>query len=727
MKMMTLHAANVYACIGVLLIFLPFRSDAAVPEVVMQTDPWTSLHCAMQVPDSLTTSGMTTSATSISGDGVSIYQAAFNPQTRSGSLKKYRLGFDPVAGAIQTASNAEWDAADILTGLASTVAKPGPEVRHIYTSTLTANQSSLTIPFLWADLSLAQKALLNTSPLNGSIDQLGEKRLDYLRGVRLYELGNAAGIFRARDRILGTIVHSAPVFVGPPSTNFQGGEYKIFHDANKGRRPAVYVGAGDGMLHAFDALNGEELFAYIPQALFKNLNNLTLQAGVYRPFVDGAITVAEARVGNQWKTVLASGLGGGEQGVFALDVTKPDQFEKGAGALWEFTDVDDADIGNVVGAPLIAKFKVKVSKGVPSYRDFVVVAGGVNNYRDDGAGKFNPQAPGALFLLALDKAKSEPWKLGFNYFKFLIPVSDKALANGLLAPAMTLADDGAVSYVYSGDLQGNLWRFDFNGSAPWASALGSSSAKPLFTAMDQQGNKQAITQKVQVVYAINGAYLLLFGTGKFMEAADMDFARFKTQSFYGVLDTLDGKTVTRTQLHERKLVPATSSQSALEISGSELKYGLSANGDKGWYFDFLDSHKTGERSISSAFVSDANLFFNTLIPNGNSCQPHGGRSYVLNVLTGLPANANLSAYLIATSLLNTPTVMSIVSEQSGPDATGKRRVKKKQEVLDPVISDKSGEKTQPPKTVTETTAISGRLSWREIVNWVELRTSAIKK
>lgn len=721
------HAVNVHACMGVLFIIVSWSSQAAVPEVAIQTDPLTSLHCSTEASTSLTTSGTTTSATTISGNGVSIYQTAFNPHTWSGSLKKYRVGFDAIEGAIQIASNAEWDAADILTGLAQTAAEPVPEARHIYTSTLAANQSSLTIPFLWSHLSVAQKGLLNTSPINGSNDQLGEKRLDYLRGVRQYELGNGGGIFRSRDRILGTIVHGLPVFVGSPSPSLQGGDYQVFYDANKGRRSAVYVGASDGMLHAFDALNGEELFAYIPQAVFKNLSGLTLQNGVYRPYVDGAIAVAEARVGNQWKTILVSGLGGGAQGVFALDVTNPEHFEKGLGALWEFTDADDLDIGNVVAAPLIAKFKVKVVKGVASYRDFAVVAGGVNSYKDDGAGKFNPQASGALFLLALDKVKSEPWKLGSNYFKFLIPIANKNLANGLIAPSMTLSEDGAVSYIYSGDLQGNIWRFDFNAGAPWHNALGSASAKPLFIAMDQAGNKQAITQKVQVVYAPNGAYLLLFGTGKFMEAADMDVARFKAQSFYGVLDTLDGKTVTRSQLLQRKLVQAITNASALEISGSEVKYGLSNNGDKGWYFDFLESNKTGERSVSSALVNDGSLFFNTLIPSQDPCHPHGGRSYVLNTLTGLPTYANLSAYLISISLVSAPIVMAITSGQSDRDGTGKRRVKKKLEVLDPVVGEKSGTTSPLSKPATETTTISGRLSWREIVNWVELRTSAIKK
>ncbi|MFC7299750.1 pilus assembly protein [Herminiimonas aquatilis] len=706
---------------------MPPCRAAAVPEVALDTDPFVSLQCPTHSVDSERVSGATTSAAHISAEGVSLYQAAFNPVTWSGSLKKYPLGFDGVEGTITIASQAEWEAADILTGTTSAVAKPAPEARHIYTSMLAENRSRLTIPFLWNDLSIAQKALLDASPVNGASDQLGEKRLNYLRGARLYELGNSGGIFPKRDRILGAIVHSPPVFVGPPSTSTQGAGYPEFHAANKGRRAAVYVGARDGMLHAFDALNGEELFAYVPQALFKQLSSLTRQGSAYRPFVDGVIAVAEARVGNEWKTVLASGMGGGAQGVFALDVTRPDQFEKGLGALWEFTDSDDADMGYVVGAPLIASFKVKVVKGVSSYRHFVVVAGGLNSYRDDGTGKFNLQASGVLFLLALDKVKSEPWKIGSNYFKFSTPVSDKTIANGLVAPALTLADDGAVSYIYSGDLQGNVWRFDFNGSAPWVSALASSSPKPLFTAMDEQQNRQAITQKVQIAYGPYGGHLLLFGTGKFMEAADLHGAGFKTQTFYGVLDMLDGKAVTRNQLVERKLVATGSGPGALEISGSELQYGAPGSGDKGWYFDFLDANKTGEHSISSARLSDGSLFFNTLIPNPDPCQKHGTRSYVLNVLTGLPAYAYLTAYPANANMGNTPIVMAIVPENPPREASGKRRLKKKLEVVDPVVSDQPGQKTTTPGVPTQTVTVSGRLSWREIVNWIELRTSSTKK
>lgn len=706
----------------ILTIFMFMSTHAiAVPEVDIASDPLISMRCTSDPEGKLTISGATVSTV-----GAHLYQTGFNPLAWSGSLKK--LPLKQTGGSNAGAPSGEWDAADILNGNGLVPARPDADARHIYTARINADLSLSMIPFSWANLSTAQRAALNTSPSNGVHDDLGEKRLDYLRGGRRYEIGQAESIFRARDRVLGAIVHSAPVFVGVPSSNAQGADYREFHEANRARRPAVYAGAGDGMLHAFDATTGEELFAYIPHVLFERLGQLTSPNTAYVPYVDGAITVAEARVGKQWRSVLLSGMGGGAQGVFALDVTVPDKFEQGTGVLWEFTDADDPDIGNVFGPASIAKFKVSVVKGVPTYRYFAVVTSGLNNYRDDGNGKFNASASSALFLLALDKTSSDKWTVGLNYFKFIVPISDQNLPNGLAAPAFTLAGDGAVDVVYAGDLQGNMWRFDFSGSAPWPNVFGGASPKPLFVAMDANKNRQAITQKANVVFAPERGYLVSFGTGKFMEASDLQENGFRKQSFYGILDNAGEKIDGRHQLAERRLVVTTASSDMLEISGDVFKYGSAGSGEKGWYFDFIDFDKTGERSISSAQIIDGRLFFNTLIPSNDPCKSASGRSYVLDVLTGLSAIANWAGYLSNMSVANIPVmVVATSNEVAERDATGKRRIKEKLEVIDP-LTGKIKDVIAPTKeNVLETVKTAGRLSWREIVNWVELRSSLNKK
>ncbi len=149
---------------------------------------------------------------------------------------------------------------------------------------------------------------------------------------------------------------------------------------------ALFVGSNDGMLHAFNAANGNELFGYIPSWLGPKLSALTTtgyNVSGHQSYMDGSPVVGEAKVGNDWKTVLVSGTGGGGQGVFALDVTNPAAFDASK-VLWEFTDRDDADLGNVVGKPQILKLRTSAPSAAAVYKWFAVVPGGVNNYVNDG-------------------------------------------------------------------------------------------------------------------------------------------------------------------------------------------------------------------------------------------------------------------------------------------------------------------------------------------------------
>lgn len=672
-----------------------------------------------------TTSGVSASGTKVTSDGAYVYQPGFDPAKWSGSLKRLRLtlGED---GTVKIADTADWDAGDILTGNSKHASSPTPDARHIYSAKYKPDNTFVTIEFKWDKLSAEQQALLNTSPADGQNDDLGSKRLDYLRGIRTLERGRVGGIFRTRDRVLGDIVNSNPTYVGAPALNVRGDGYGDFYESYKNRTKAVYVGSNDGMLHAFDAGDGAELFAYVPNALMPKLGLLTSADYVHRPFVDGALAVAEAKVGAQWRTVLAAGFGGGAQGVFALDVTNPSDFAGGLGAMWEFTDADDPDIGNLTAAPVIAKFRTGMSKGVPQYRYFAVVSSGWNNYRSDGDGRFDVDAPGALFLLALDKSATARWEEGVNYYKFKTPIADSKLANGLSAPALVVGSDGAVRYVYAGDLQGNLWRFDFTGVAPWPHVRPSS--HPLFTATDANGVRQPITVQPRVVFAPGGGYVVLFGTGKFVEDADAATGNFKPQSFYAILDTTyDANRVTgRSQLAARTATKSASGD-AVTISGAEFIYGISSDTKKGWYLDFLDSGKTGERSVTNPLTVYGRLFFNTIIPGTDPCTGGSGRSYALDVLTGLPISGATTGAISTVGLPSSPVLFDAGDTTIGDrDAIGSRSATKKYAVFNFGTGGEKGMVAQAQDGLADIRLPAGRFSWREVVNWQELRRAANK-
>lgn len=687
----------------------------AGPELQMLDRPANCAGHAMTVSAALQLDLASLTATALQGY---IYQAGFDaaPFSWDGKLSKMAIRSDP-SGEFTAAVKPGWEASALLTGPYGKPGSPTPDERRIYTMRADASLTTATIEFKWPALDPAQQAWLDASSANGMPDGLGERRLQYLRGHRDLEAGNPGGMFRKRRSPLGDIDWSSPVLVGPPATNGQGDAYRQFNDKNQKRKTAVYVGANDGMLHAFNADDGRELFAYIPRALLPRLNALTVPQAAHRPYVDGRAITAEAQARGQWMTVLASGMGGGARGVFALDVSNPDDFFGGAGALWEFTDADDRGMGYLPVKPLIAKFRLASASGESGYRYFVVVPGGLNPAPAQGAAGAGGAA--ALFLLSLDKAVGEPWRSGTNYFKFVLSAAAAALPNGLGTPALVTDGDGAVRYAYVGDLQGNLWRFDF-GNAAWpissinAAINAASNAKRIFTARDASGVRQPISMAPSVAYAPGGGYIVMFGTGKYLEAPDVLPASSGMQSFYGIHDALgdapavDGRAELTSRTLERE-------GAGYRMAGDAFTFGDGKSDRKGWYFDFADSARTGERVVSEATSKGGLLVFNSLIPEADICAPAGGRTYVLDVLTGLSPSPRATGVTLRPGLIMPPVILETPLQVSANTPIGRRTETRRSTVVSP------GPDGLKQVDAIESIRHVGRLGWREIVNWQELR------
>lgn len=642
----------------------------------------------------------------------------------SGTLQRFALtlGAD---GSARAGTAPVWDAAAILNGDAgrkpALAPRPGPAARKIHTLVRQPDKSGATVEFRWDKLAPEQRAYLDLSPSDVWADGLGQARVDFLRGERSREIGQREGVFRRRSGVLGDAIHSTPLVVGAPSASVQGPGYSAFHARYKERRGAVYVGANDGMLHAFDAANGSELFAYVPNALVPALNLLTSPAYRHRAYVDGSPAAAEAVLNGAWRTVLVSGMGMGARGVFALDVSDPAAFGSGMGALWEFTDKDDPAMGHVSAAPRIVRLKTGVAEGVSAYRYFAIVASGVGNYARDGK---DDDGAGALFLLALDKPAAAAWRVGVNYHRFTTPISDSTQANALAQPALALGPDATLRFAYAGDLQGNLWRFDFSGTAPWPDAAGpGKEMQPLFVARDAAGRRQPITQTPTVVFAPGGGYLVLFGTGKFMEEADLLPASFASQSFYAIHDTTIRRAVrARSELVERTLWGSTS----YAIRGADFEPGLAA---RGWYFDFPHATEDGERVVGAAVAASGALILNSLVPGRDACAAPASRTYVLDTVSGFAFDQEgMAASGAATGRLThgaagAPPLLIETSTSVGQrSATGRAAAIRSFAMLDVDAASVAAANT-PIKIALP----AKRFSWREVANWQELHDAAGRK
>jgi type IV pilus assembly protein PilY1 len=628
-------------------------------------------------------------AVGLESGGAFLYQATASINGLQGSLAKYALIRDGQERPA-VAAQALWNAAILLDAR-------DPASRAIYTGQRDGDRLR-TIPLDWAALDQAQRQLLATGP-DGADDTFGPRRLAYLRGERLLEAGQPGGLFRSRQGVLGATVVGAPLHVAAPAVRSADPRYAAYAASSR-RAAAVYLQANDGMLHAFDAGSGNELFAYMPAALQAQWPRLSRPAHAASPYAEGALAVGEALMAGAWKTVLVGAMGGGAQGIFALDVSDPARFAEGAGALFEFTDADDPDIGNVFNAAAIARFRIDATQ----YGDFVVVASGYNNNRSDGAGRISPAGPGVLFLLSLDKAPAAAWRLNQNYFKFALPAASDALANGLAQPALIPDVDDSVRYAYAGDLQGQLWRLDFSaGLPPWPKATGA--GIPLFAASDAGGKRQPITTQPRAVYAGNG--LLLFGTGRLLERSDAQDKSFQT--FYAVSDQVGAqRSATRADLPVRTLT--SDSVGSYRLDGGAV----SANG---WLMDFAVA---GERMLASPLTLDGKLYFTTMLPGAGACTPGGGL-YLLDALSG-QSPSGISAPWLAMPSPPGRAIAIVSDKQPGqPGSAGGSEVQTGNTVVSGGTM-ASGGAGKPAPTILQKSR-TGRLGWREVVDWEGVRNA----
>lgn len=535
-----------------------------------------------------------------------VYQARFHSGGWSGQLLSFPIDADG------TPQQPEWDAgAEINTQHYDTD-------RTIITYNPTTKQG---IPFRWNDLSPGQQALLHTN-MNGINDGNGQARLNYLRGSAADE--GTGNNYRPRTSRLGDLINSDPFFVGIPSfPDKLGNGYRDFRTTYSSRTPVVYVGSNDGMLHGFDAVTGQEKLAFIPNAVFAKLNQLTALDYQHRYYVDGSPTVGDAfaAFGSRcpagsscWRSVLVSGMRKGAQAVFALDVTDPATFTESQAnkrVLWEFTDANDADLGFTYSQPSI----VKMANGQWA----AVFGNGYNNSVADGHASTTGHA--VLYILFFEKGLDGTWTPGTDYLKLDTGVGDPITPNGLAtAAAVDFDGDFVVDYVYAGDLRGNLWRFDVRDPIPanWSSPV------LLFTATAGTGEPQPITSRPEVGLHPDDDHsvIVYFGTGKYIETGD-DTANIPTQTFYAIWDKLEPapSVVTRGQLLQQKVVSETASLRVTSNSPVDWSIHL------GWY---LNLPTAGERQVSDSILRNNRIIFTTLIPNTQICS-FGGTSWLMEL------------------------------------------------------------------------------------------------
>ncbi|MDG4475731.1 PilC/PilY family type IV pilus protein [Thiovibrio frasassiensis] len=447
-------------------------------------------------------SSLTLNSDGLSGDlqvGSRLYETTYNPGDWSGDVKAYSV--DYITGVPQLP--ALWSTRQLLEDFLDS-ASTAHTTRIIATYDGSRALGSRGIPFKYAYLTATQQALMHSD----------STAVDYLRGDSSLEV-QKGGSFRDRVWHLGDIVNSMAVY----------------------NDDVLYVGANDGMLHAFSATSGEELFAYVPNLVLGNMYNLTQTTYTHNFFVNASPTVR--RVGTS-TTYLFGGLGKGGKGYYCLDISpaKTATFQDLSASQvaketqlnsmvkWEYSGACptlDNDLGYTFSdADMLRSNATSVNSGLP-------VAGYVLFF---GNGYSSPNGSAVLYCLNPETGA---------VIKKIDTQSGPG--NGLTTPVVFDGNgDFRVDYAYAGDLKGNLWKFDLSSADPanWDVAYKIGGVpEPVFRT---QSPGQPITSRPEVMYAPNNentgeanpGYMVIFGTGKYLGVSDISDT--SQQSVYGIWD-----------------------------------------------------------------------------------------------------------------------------------------------------------------------------------------------
>ena len=617
--------------------------------------------------------------TSVLVPGALGFSTGYSSADWTGTLQAVAVDTDGTTGTA-----AAWDAGAILDDATKTPASG----RAIFTAKAAADGGfDGGVEFkTFIDLDPAGQTLLSGSPasVDGGTHDTGQARVDYLRGDRSKE----GTTFRQRSHLLGAIIGSQALYVTYPSSGYRNTwpvdspewsavdgdsadcgttspstchSYEYFVKDHLTRKPMVYVGANDGMLHAFDASQyedtsvspsairptagaGKELFAYVPRSVYANLGNLTTRSNFkFMPTVDGVPvsrdvffstdTTSPVATSKGWHSILVGGLRLGGRGVYALDITDPTAMGAGK-VLWEFNaDMPDAaggkpsNLGYTYGQPNIGRLN--------NGKWAVLIPGGY--FPDCSKAPFT--AANCISPAAAANTFSSLFVVDAQTGKLIreIKTSDSAtsgtvVSHGLATPVLGDYNDDQIDDVaFAGDLDGNLWRFDLGDANPsnWVITLAYQPGTALV-------GKQPITSMPRLFGdPATNRFIAVFGTGKYLGASDNTSGSSATQAVYGIRDM--GSIATPSGLVQQTLSEKTAADGKAVARGL-TNYPVGTD-KQGWYFNLGPSTSSaGERVVVTpgALFDTGRVVIQTLIPGTNDpCDASiQGAIMVVNAATG---------------------------------------------------------------------------------------------
>lgn len=485
---------------------------------------------------------------------------------------------------------------------------------------------------------------LTPTPSTDESSSLQSALTNELRRFLLGEL-NVPGL-RSRESALGDIINSAPLFVrqgadqgyASADSSFSGATSYQTYLSQKQQRSAglIFVGSNGGMLHAFNSNNGQEVFAYVPEAALPKIPLIARpdygsSSNYHQYVVDGQLVEADVYLTDggdgSWQNVVVGTLGAGGRGLFALNVPlEAPTTISGTNLMWE---VSSDDVGHITSTPQVGR--------LPDGR-WVAFAG-------NGVG--SPSSRAALLMVDIASG---------TLTSIRVPSGSSSKPEGMGGVALVIDPvTRVVRNVYAGDTHGQLWRFDVLASTDGSEVVVGYGSTPLFTATDRDeaGAPQSITAAPIVARHPDEGQVVVFNTGQLLY--DTDKTSTQVQTVYGIRDRqrmgLDTRELTAPSITRQQLAKQTILQRVnVTQNNGEAKtfFDLSAepidwSQQQGWRLDLIVPGASGVSSFSPQAIYDPvpfgrSVLISAIQPPRNeiSCDSAQGVGYAffIKALTG---------------------------------------------------------------------------------------------
>jgi len=418
----------------------------------------------------------------------------------------------------------------------------------------------------------------------------------------------------------------------------------------------MFTTTNEGAFHAIDTSNGQEIFAFIPQDLLPNQLDYYADDpdGVRRYGLDGPMTIwrqestdddIKIESGDGDHVYAYFGMRRGGDNYYAMDVTNINSPK----VLWTIFggSAGFQDMGQSWSRPILRQVNWNCDSNGENCttKNVLFFSGGYDTVHDNATAPTTSDEGAAIYMvdavtgdLLWSAGNNDDNTTGDDTHDLNLPMSNSIPGD------VTVADmdgDGSVDILFAVDIQGHVWRIDFNGETTSASDFaedgnGQDTGAEIADLSDGSQFRRFYTGPTVSLSQKRGRepfFVLTMGTGYTAHPKDTDivdrlYALFEYNIFGAPTDS-DGD-VDYTTIDNNALLDLTDPADGPADPGTNAPHGF-----------YKDATANGEKFLRPALTLFGYTLYTSYLPEGNSnattCGAEylgAGRLYAMNFVTG---------------------------------------------------------------------------------------------